>query len=268
MVRGKVKYHKQYLRLHKQYETYAYPIIKKALDEQVQIAIDEDNYDSIDFYVQYLPSEPIKRALEEIYPPIGASAAKFSYNYIQSYEVKSLLDFFNAEWLKQMYDYFLLNAGAKIKGITDTTIKEIRKVIAEAQAKNLTRRESAKYIQETLNDPEFNRYRALMISRTESTTAANHGILLGAESSDYYVNKQWLATLDKRTRRDHIQANGQLVGANQSFLVGGVNMVAPGDPTAPADQVVQCRCVLLVVPVTDELGLPMLKPRVQRGVEV
>ena len=28
-----VKYHKTYLRLHKEYEAYAYPIIKKALDD-------------------------------------------------------------------------------------------------------------------------------------------------------------------------------------------------------------------------------------------
>lgn len=283
MVRGQTKYHRTYLRLHRTYEEYAAPIIKQALDEQINPAlklIDEENYDSIDFYLSYLPTLPIKNALEEIYPVIGANAAGFSYRSIEQsiehkglhvaigMEVKGIIDdalgFFNAEWIRDMVDYFLLNAGEKIKGITDTTIKEVRRVIAEAQQLNKSRREQAKYITDALGSEEFNRKRALVIARTESTTAANKGIALGAESSDYYVNKQWLATLDKRTRRDHITANGQQVGFNQSFYVGGVPMAQPGDPTAPAAQCVNCRCVLLVVPVLDELGLPVLKPRVSR----
>lgn len=258
-----VKYHRSYLRLHKQYEAYAYPIIKKALDEQIAYAsslITDENADSLDFYISYLPSAPIKDALEEIYPPIGASAAQFSYNSIQ--EQKSLLDFFNAKWLQQMMDYFLLNAGAKIKGITDTTIKRIREVIAQAQEQNLTRREQAKYIQETLNDPEFNRNRALVIARTESTTAANYGIGLGNESSDYLTEQFWIDTKDKRTRHDHIIAGLQPpIPANQSFLVGGIYMLYPGDPTAPAEQVVNCRCVRAFRAITDANGLPILKPR-------
>lgn len=265
MVKGKTRYHRAYLRLHKQYETFAYPVVKKALDEQVKVAsalITDENYDSVDFYIQYLPSEPIKQALEEIYPPIGASAAKFSYQYIQSYEQKSLLDFFNAEWLQQMMDYFLLNAGQKIRGITDTTIKRIREVIAQAQSQNLSRREEAKYIQETLNDPEFNRNRAFVISRTESTTAANYGINLGAESSDYYVQKYWLDTKDKRTRHDHIIAGLQPpIPMNTPFYVGGNPMMYPGDATAPADEVVNCRCVMGTSVITDADGLPVLKPR-------
>ena len=45
-----VKYHKTYLKLHKEYEAYAYPIIKKALDDQTGVVADfvnEDNFDDI-----------------------------------------------------------------------------------------------------------------------------------------------------------------------------------------------------------------------------
>jgi hypothetical protein len=52
-----VKYHKTYLKLHKEYEAYAYPIIKKALDEQTGVVADfvnEDNFDDIELYIQFL----------------------------------------------------------------------------------------------------------------------------------------------------------------------------------------------------------------------
>jgi hypothetical protein len=52
-----VKYHKTYLKLHKEYEAYAYPIIKKALDDQtgsVADFVNEDTFDNIELYIQFL----------------------------------------------------------------------------------------------------------------------------------------------------------------------------------------------------------------------
>ena len=269
MAQSQAKYHRTYLSLHKQYETFAYPIFKKALDKQIDVAlslIDAENLDNINLYIYYLPGEPIKKALEEVYPPVGASAAKFSYKYIESegakLEKKDFSLFFNKEWIQSMVDYLLLNAAEKIAGITETTIKTIRKVIADSAALNLSRVNQAKYIQETLNNPDFNRDRALLIARTESTTAANVGISLGAESSDYYVNKIWIATYDKRTRIDHKIAGAQpAIPPNTPFIVGGNEMMHPGDTSAPADQVCNCRCVMGTVILKDEDGLPILKPR-------
>lgn len=273
MVKGKIRYHRAYLRLHGEWEDYAAPIIKKALDEQVKPAIaliSEQNLDNIDFYLSYLSDAPIREALLEIYPVIGSSAARFSYGHIyrQGMERKSIEDifaFFNPEWVREMVDYFLLNAGAKIKGITDTTIKEIRRIIAESQEQNMSRREQAKYITDQLQDPDFNRKRSLVIARTESTTAANHGINLGADSSDYYVNKYWIDTKDARTRRDHrIAGMQEPIPFTAMFQVGTSLMAYPGDATAPADEVVNCRCVMGTVVVTDADGLPILKPRQSR----
>jgi hypothetical protein len=51
-----VKYHKTYLKLHKEYEAYAYPIIKKALDDQTGAVADfvnQDNFDNIDLYIEF-----------------------------------------------------------------------------------------------------------------------------------------------------------------------------------------------------------------------
>lgn len=264
MRQSKVKYHRTYLKLHSEYETFAYPLVKKALDDQIKPILSwltEDNFDALPAYIDYILSTvPMREALQPIYETVGVSAAKFSYNWIQDIETKDI-GFFSAEWLKEMIDYFLMNAGTKIAGITHTTIERVKQVLAEATAQNLSRRQQAKYIEETLSDPDFNRKRALVIARTESTTAANYGIQIGAESSDYVVEKIWVATLDKRTRQSHrIAGMSPAIRPQDQFNVGGVLMSYPGDPTAPAEEVVNCRCVMLEQAVTDEMGLPVLKP--------
>jgi uncharacterized protein with gpF-like domain len=57
--------------------------------------------------------------------------------------------------------------------------------------------------------------------------------------------KRWLATEDARTRPEHADADGQTVPAHAPFSVGGSAMSYPGDPNAPADLVVNCRCTVI-----------------------
>lgn len=264
---SRVKYHRTYLKLHGQYEKYAYPIIKKALDEQIKPVIkwlNEDNFDALDAYLDYLLSTvPIRDALSEIYPTIGKSAATFSYNYIQRYAERKDLAFFSEEWVQMMIEFFNLYSGNKIAGITQTTVERIRQVLADSTELNLSRRDQARYIEDQLRSPEFNRARALVIARTESTTAANYGINKGAEATDYEVEKIWIDTKDKRTRRAHLQAGqSEPIPMNQAFIVGGEEMLYPGQIGASAANVVNCRCVMGTVVLEDEYGLPILKQRI------
>ena len=264
-----VKYHKTYLKLHKEYEAYAYPIIKKALDEQTGAVADfvnEDTFDNIELYIQFLVQQkPLYSGLEQIYTKVGVSAATFSYDWIRNSVPKNkkdfIIDFFNAEWYQEMVNYFRLIGGTKVTGIDETTAEKVRNLLANILGQNLSRREQAKLFEETLNDPAFNRARSLVIARTESTTAANFGINMGAESSDYEVQKFWINTKDKRTRRSHLLMTQDRIAINQPFIVGGVPMMYPGEVGAPAAEVVNCRCVMATEAIKDADGLPILKPR-------
>jgi hypothetical protein len=160
-----------------------------------------------------------------------------------------------------MVEYFRLIGGNKVTGIDQTTIEKIKTVLANILGQSLSRREQAKLFEETLNNPAFNRARSLVIARTESTTAANHGINEGAKSSDYEVAKFWINTKDKRTRRTHLAMTNERIEINQPFIVGGVKMMYPGDPSATAAEVVNCRCVMATEALVDSDGLPILKPR-------
>lgn len=264
-----VKYHKTYLKLHKEYEAYAYPIIKKALDDQTGAVADfvnEDNFDNIELYIQFLVQQkPLYNGLEKIYTKVGVSAATFSYDWIRNSVPKTkkdfIIDFFNAAWYEEMVNYFRLIGGTKVQGIDNTTKDIINNLLANILGQNLSRRDQAKLFEETLNDPAFNRARSLVIARTESTTAANFGINMGAESSDYEVQKFWINTKDARTRRSHLAMTKDRIAINQPFIVGGVPMMYPGEVGAPAAEVVNCRCVMATEAIKDADGLPILKPR-------
>ncbi len=84
--------------------------------------------------------------------------------------------------------------------------------------------------------------RAQVIARTEVLGASNGGSIAAMRSTGLVATKEWIATEDDRTRPDHLEANGQIVGLEESFTVGDAELDAPGDPNGPADEVIQCRC--------------------------
>lgn len=89
------------------------------------------------------------------------------------------------------------------------------------------------------------------VARTESGRAWNTAVLGTAQAlagPDRPLVKQWLTRRDDRVRDDHAEANGQLQLLDDPFTVGGIEMSAPHDPTAPANQVCNCRCLLAVSP--------------------
>lgn len=101
----------------------------------------------------------------------------------------------------------------------------------------------------TFNDEgaELGPVRAERIAQTETTRAWNAGALAAAQAltgPDRPLVKQWLTRNDERVRQAHRDANGQLQFLDDPFDVGGTPMMYPGDPSAPADLTIQCRCLM------------------------
>jgi hypothetical protein len=93
--------------------------------------------------------------------------------------------------------------------------------------------------------------RATVVARTETIGARNAGrydaFRAMAEEADEELEKLWLATSDNRTRPTHRLADGQRVPLDGRFNVGGFELAFPGDPSGPAQEVIQCRCTMLLV---------------------
>lgn len=84
-------------------------------------------------------------------------------------------------------------------------------------------------------------YRATMIARTETVGGYNAAAHHAAEDEGA-ARKVWLATGDARTRETHRQESGRDAAMNKRFLLTKSRW--PADPTAPANQSIQCRCAL------------------------
>jgi hypothetical protein len=101
--------------------------------------------------------------------------------------------------------------------------------------------------------------RATVIARTEAVGALNAGrsdaFRAFSDEVEQDLEQVWLATDDARTRRSHAEADGQRVPLGQPFIVGGVALMFPGDPSGPAHEVIQCRCTMLLVEPGEEIDL-------------
>jgi len=98
------------------------------------------------------------------------------------------------------------------------------------------------------NIPNMNRDSAIRAARTAVTGAQNAGRLdsyLRAEEMGIRLKKRWLATLDSRTRHYHADADGQTAEEDKPFIVGGEELMFPGDPNGSGWNVYNCRCTMV-----------------------
>lgn len=118
----------------------------------------------------------------------------------------------------------------------------------------------AKRVDQVLSASDSDRWenRATVVARTEAISALNAGRMdafraAAEEEPDIVFEKIWIATEDARTRPAHREADGQRVPLEEPFSVGGFDMMFPGDPTAPANLVIQCRCSFVLVEQGEEV---------------
>ena len=93
----------------------------------------------------------------------------------------------------------------------------------------------------------MDRTAALRNARTAYTGAQNAGRQAAFERAarmGIKIQRVWKAVKDLRTRDSHGEADGQVVGVNEPFSVGGAHMMFPGDPSGPPREVYNCRCTI------------------------
>jgi len=120
-----------------------------------------------------------------------------------------------------------------------TTVEHLKRELVEA----FEAHETPVQIQERIRRlfTETYRGRAITIARTEIVSAANAGALEAGRQAGA-TKKRWIATIDERTRPTHLAADGQVVGIDDYFVVGGALLRYPGDPAGPPKEIINCRC--------------------------
>jgi len=135
------------------------------------------------------------------------------------------------------------------KEISKTTMNDIISVILKGTEDGVSTNVIAKTILSKVGD-QLAKSRSKVISITETHNAASWANLESTkqidDELDLGLKKRWIPVEDSRTRPEHAaMRNVQAIGLEDNFIVGIDQMDRPGDSSAPAGQVVNCRCVLV-----------------------
>ena len=125
--------------------------------------------------------------------------------------------------------------------------QKVKDTITRGIASGSTYRDMANQLSLVTNEELYKSYR---IARTEGhriTAEAKLNSMKKAKKQGADVVKQWDATLDGKTRKNHRKLDGQWVEIDEYFEVGGRKVKAPGKFGRPEEDI-NCRCILLTRP--------------------
>jgi len=134
--------------------------------------------------------------------------------------------------------------------VNRTTKRQIKEALAEGLGAGESVDDLGKRMKGIFK--EASTVRSQTIARTETTKASSTGSLLTYKESDVVDGKEWLTTLDDRTRTepfDHVIANGEVVELDEDFVKTGESLPAPGVDGSAANTI-NCRCAMLPVIIT------------------
>ena len=236
-----------WLKLHSTYENKAVRILLKEFRKMsAKIPFEALTKDNAENLIKLtINNNDLNKALFKVHLTIGKSYGNMEARRFRR-EIKKWkpLPLFNEAFQKYLLQYYSDFGGENITLLTDTYVQAVVTEIRKATFENETVIQMRDRIFKTVNSPNFYKWQALRIARTETTFAMNSAKQIAGEVSGLVMEKVWIAAIDNRTRQEHIEANGKAVPLNEPFIVGGEKLMFPGDKFngASAFNLVNCRC--------------------------
>jgi len=239
---------KSYQKRRDTHEGFAIRRIMRGLAEQIRNVLDvlpDGASQTLGNLPYLLTEEPLQRAYIDIYTRVGGDFARRSFNRLNSLKMRKDID---NDWLEYLRNFVLTETGVRkrIKLVSGVTLKRLRAELERGISEGMGIEEIARNIERS---NVVNRVRARVIARTEIVSASNEGSQRGAYSTGLDLNKIWVATPDERTRPTHWALDGETIGMNDTFIVGGDEAQYPGDANLSAEEAINCRCVIVHEPV-------------------
>jgi hypothetical protein len=280
------EYIRETVLLNRRFEAKYYPKVKRAIDRQISSLIEAVKEGRGMSAVNQIVSTPITQVMESMYQEIGLRYARRTYRdqqeqrrvvrgnkggYSRVHSVKGLtapplvkgigLNTLWRQMIKKLLGEFLLEMTFDIAKTTRETLTRIlQKSIDEGWGVDRTVKE--------LEDLPLSRTQAARIVRTEVTRAANTGVNVAGETSEFEQTKEWISAKDHRTRgtdpedhASHVLLNGITVDYDDVFIDprNKDELRYPGDPKAKAESTINCRCSMVVRLKYGEDGRPIRK---------
>jgi HK97 family phage portal protein len=143
---------------------------------------------------------------------------------------------------------FLRKRENKITGINDETFGQLTATLEGGLQEGETYEQLVKRVKSVFQ--EASDFRANTIATTETNTAVNGG-RFGAMAQAKVERKGWKAANLDNVRPSHLKAEQDYqspgIPIDQAFRVGGFELMHPGDPSGPAQEVINCRCFLFAI---------------------
>lgn len=177
--------------------------------------------------------------------PVGSRAAALLSSG-QEFKLHDIWETKSVGFESIMQQWIAREALRKATMIASTDMDDIRDAIADGVTDGLGTAEIARNIRKV---SQLTPFRSATVARTETHAAATFGSIESVRDAEQSLGvvmlKEWLPTLDERTRPEHAaMAGSDPIPLNEKFIVGGEMMDRPGDPSASAANLCNCRCAL------------------------
>jgi len=199
-------------------------------------------------------NKDLLKIYRDLYTDIGMRFAKWYVNNFQKFITKAVDTSAVDDIWRDSFGSFGSAVGAQrvtlVSGTAKKTLIDItQRLMRDPEFMTLGAVERGRILRNQFN--RYSQYQSERLVRTEATAAANFATTQAAQTifPPEQMQKEWIASFDDRTRDTHSEADGQIVMANNTFLVGGQQMMFPGDTAGGAAEVINCRCSVAYFPI-------------------
>lgn len=125
-------------------------------------------------------------------------------------------------------------------------VKRLQNEMLQASLLGESQQQIIKRIQGVMNNSAKNAKRIAQTERTRLQSQARNDKLKEAEDAGVTVMKEWSCAMMTTSRESHIALDGKRVKMGEKFrTIWGNDLEFPGDPNAPAKEVINCHCVMV-----------------------
>lgn len=214
----------------------------KVADLMVKLYEADDFADSMADYTEDFLLDVIEEMVAEIMKSIDEEVA---FNTLSSKATTWI-----SEWSKDLAEMMKLTTHSEIEKVISTVIE--------------TGESIDKAIKRLRELPEFDRARARATAITEVLRANSVAAHEAYVQSPAVIQKVWKHSGSKKNkpRQAHVNLSGTVIGIDEKFDVNGQQALYPRDKELPAEEVINCHCVL--GPVVDPAIFGLSKEEKQR----
>lgn len=204
------------------------------LEESVAKAINETNKDAVNIVNSVLTdvyNENYNSSLDLLGVLLAIQIPKSKYKELNKTEIKQE---------QSPYDILAINEVKDLDGVKRSVNRQFVNAIMRGDDIN-------KLINHIKEVTELKLSEITRIARTQTTRIENEARLKSYKAMEdlgHKVVKTWVAVGDNRTRHAHNVANGQTVEIDKPFIVGGEELMFPGDPNGSPGNIINCRCYM------------------------